>query len=62
MASSISIPRRAESGSITSAPTPSCVRFADKIYPITAVLVGRLSELEGFDADRYIYRLDSRVD
>ena len=38
------------------------VRFADKIYPVTAVLVGKPGELEGFDADRYIYRLDSRVD
>jgi hypothetical protein len=38
------------------------VRFGDKIYPVTAVLVGQPGELEGFDADRYIYRLDSRVD
>ena len=36
------------------------VRFGDTIYPVTAVLVGQPGELEGFDADRYIYRLDSR--
>ena len=36
------------------------VRFDDKIYPVAAVLVGRPGELEGFDADRFIYRLDSR--
>ena len=37
------------------------VRFGGKVYPATAVLVGKSGELEGFDADRYIYRLDSRV-
>lgn len=37
------------------------VRFGGKIYPVTAVLVGQPGELEGFDADRYIYRLDSRA-
>lgn len=36
------------------------VRFDDKVYPVTAVLVGQPGELEGFDADRYVYRLDSR--
>lgn len=36
------------------------VRFAGKIYPLKAVLVGRPGELEGFDADRFIYRLDPR--
>lgn len=36
------------------------VRFDDKIYPVTAVLVGKPGELEGFDSDRFIYRLDSR--
>ena len=36
------------------------VRFGDKIYPVRAVLVGKPGELEGFDADRYVYRLDSR--
>ena len=36
------------------------VRFAGKIYPCTAVLVGEPGELEGFDADRFVYRLDSR--
>jgi hypothetical protein len=37
------------------------VRFGDKIYPVRAVPVGDPGELPGFDADRYIYRLDSRV-
>ena len=37
------------------------VRFGEKIYPVTAVLVGEPGELEGFDADRFIYRLDSRA-
>ncbi|MBW2291735.1 MAG: hypothetical protein JRG94_05430 [Deltaproteobacteria bacterium] len=36
------------------------VRFGGRVYPVTAVLVGRPGELEGFDADRFIYRLDSR--
>jgi len=36
------------------------VRFDGKVYPVRAVLVGRPGELEGFDADRYVYRLDSR--
>ena len=36
------------------------VRFGDKIYPVMAVLVGKPGELEGFDSDRFIYRLDSR--
>jgi hypothetical protein len=36
------------------------IRFGDSIYPVTAVLVGKPGELAGFDADRYIYRLDSR--
>lgn len=36
------------------------IRFGDKIYPVIAVLVGRPGELEGFDRDRFIYRLDSR--
>ncbi len=35
------------------------VRFGEKIYPVVAVLVGEPGQLEGFDADRYIYRLDS---
>jgi hypothetical protein len=35
-------------------------RFGDKIYLLTAVLVGEPGELEGFDADRFIYRLDPR--
>lgn len=36
------------------------VRFGDKIYPVTAVLVGRPGELEEFPSDRFVYRLDSR--
>jgi len=41
---------------------PRCrVRFDGKVYPVTAVLVGRPGELEGFDADRFVYRLDSRA-
>ena len=36
------------------------VRFGDKVYPLEAVLVGRPGELEGFDTDRFIYRLDPR--
>lgn len=36
------------------------VRFGDQIYPLTAVLVGEPGELEGFDEDRFIYRLDPR--
>jgi hypothetical protein len=36
-------------------------RFSGKIYPLTAVLAGRPGELEGFDSDRFIYRLDPRA-
>ncbi len=36
------------------------VRFGNKIYPLEAVLVGKPGEIEGFDADRFIYRLDPR--
>lgn len=36
------------------------VRFGDRIYPLQAVLVGEPGELPGFDADRFIYRLDPR--
>ena len=36
------------------------VRFGEKVYALKAVLVGQPGELEGFDPDRYIYRLDSR--
>ena len=36
------------------------VRFGDRIYPLEAVLVGQPGELEGFDADRFIYRLAPR--
>jgi hypothetical protein len=37
------------------------VRFGGKVYPLQAVLVGRPGELEGFDSDRFIYRLDPRT-
>ena len=36
------------------------VRFGDKVYPRKAVLVGKPGELEGFDSERFIYRLDPR--
>lgn len=36
------------------------VRFDGKVYPLVAVLAGRPGELEGFDADRFVYRLDPR--
>ena len=36
------------------------VRFGNKIYPLQAVLVGRPGELEGFDPERFVYRLDPR--
>lgn len=34
--------------------------FDDRVYPLRAVLVGEPGELEGFDSDRYVYRLDPR--
>jgi hypothetical protein len=37
------------------------VRFGGKIYLLEAVLVDRPGELEGFDTDRFIYRLDART-
>jgi hypothetical protein len=36
------------------------VRFDDRVYPVTAVLVGGPGEVEGFDEDRFVYRLESR--
>ncbi len=36
------------------------VRLDGKVYPLQAVLVGKPGELEGFDSDRFIYRLDPR--
>lgn len=36
------------------------VRFGSDLYDLKAVLVGQPGELEGFDSDRFIYRLDSR--
>ena len=36
------------------------VRFGSNIYPVTAVQIAKPGELEGFDPDRYIYRLESR--
>jgi hypothetical protein len=38
------------------------VRFGDRIRPLQAVLVGRPGELEGFDPDRFVYRLGPRDD
>jgi hypothetical protein len=38
------------------------IRFDDKIYPVQAILVGEPGELEGFDQDRFIYRLESRAE
>jgi hypothetical protein len=38
------------------------VRFDGKVYPLEAVLVGQPGELEGFDEDRFVYRLDPRSD
>lgn len=35
-------------------------RFGGRVYPLTAVLAGEPGEMEGFDADRYVYRLDFR--
>ena len=35
-------------------------RFGGRVYPLEAVLVGKPGELEGFDTDRFIYRLDPR--
>lgn len=37
------------------------IRFGTKVYPLTAVLVGRPGEIEGFPESRYIYRLDPRA-
>ena len=49
--------------SITRIADPRCrVRFGERIYPVTAVLVGKPGEIAGFDADRFVYRLDSRGD
>jgi len=36
------------------------VRFGDQVYPLKAVLVGKPGDLEGFDSDRFVYRLDPR--
>ena len=36
------------------------VRFDGKIYPLKATLVGGPGEVEGFDPERYVYRLDPR--
>lgn len=36
------------------------VRFAGKVYPLEAVLVEDAAEREGFDDDRFVYRLDPR--
>ncbi len=36
------------------------VRFGQTIYDLKAILVGQPGEIEGFDATRFIYRLDAR--
>ena len=36
------------------------VRFGDEAYPLRAVLGGEPGELDGFGADRFVYRLDPR--
>ena len=36
------------------------VRFGDKLYRATAVLVGQPGELPDFPDDRFVYRLDPR--
>ena len=36
------------------------VRFGNRLYSGTALLRGRPGELEGFDADRFIYEIESR--
>lgn len=36
------------------------IRFGSKIYPVRAVLVGAPGEVEGFDPERFVYRLESR--
>ncbi len=35
-------------------------RFDGRVYPLRVVLVGQRGELEGFDRDRFIYRLEPR--
>ena len=36
------------------------VRFGDRVYPLVAVRVEDPAELEGFDPERLVYRLDPR--
>ncbi len=36
------------------------VRFGGKVYPARAVLVGGPGEVEGFDPERFVYRIESR--
>ena len=36
------------------------VRFDGKVYPATAILVEDPVEREGFDPDRFVYRIESR--
>jgi len=38
------------------------VRLGGRVYPATAVLAGEPGTLEGFSKDRFVYRLDSRVE
>ncbi len=35
-------------------------RFGSTVYELEAVLVGKPGELDGFDSDRFVYRLDAR--
>lgn len=37
------------------------VRFSGKVYLLRAVLAGQPGELEGFDADRFVYQLVPRA-
>jgi hypothetical protein len=36
------------------------VRFDGKVYPLKAMLVDDPEELQGFDPDRFLYRLEAR--
>ncbi len=36
------------------------VRFGEDIYLLNAVLAGKPGEVPGFDADRFVYRLEAR--
>lgn len=36
------------------------VRFDNRIHPLKAVHASEPGEIEGFDSDRFVYRLDPR--